>query len=154
MAKLVENMDIYDVVMTMSEGNPGTLKVVMHMMSDLDNLVNLFICDYFDIRGSKLYKLHNDCCQRRDDKFDRTLMMIKGGVFSLDEIHSNLDLVKSIPFIDDSIVIDGVLAYGEKFGFGDDKWKEFCQKNREVFVKKLNTALEEQNVKKKNKKHS
>ena len=61
--------------------------------------------------------------------------------FSYKEIQDNLNLTNAIPFIDDSIIIDGVPQYGEEFGPQNEKWDEYCDKNREVFIKKLNNAL-------------
>ena len=64
--------------------------------------------------------------------------------FSEEQIQSNLDLVRAMPFIDDSIVIEGVPPYGEDFGPTDEKWDEFCNKNKEAFTKKLDAFLEQQ----------
>ena len=143
-AKLTKNMNTMDIVMTMCEGNPGALNVLMQMMNDPRGFMDILLCDSLDIRGSKLYMLHNDCCKRNNDKFYRTLMMLRNGVYSAEQIKSNFDLVYAIPFIDDSIVIEGVPPYGENFGPANEKWEEFSAKNKEIFTQKLNEALEEQ----------
>ena len=44
----------------------------------------------------------------------------------------------------DSIVIEGVPPYGKDFGPTDEKWDEFCSKNKEAFTKKLDAILEQQ----------
>lgn len=149
MGKLNANMNTMDMIMTMCEGNPGAMQVVMQMMNDPRCFMDIFLCDLLDIRGSKLYMLHNDCCGRNKDKLKRTLTMFRYGVYSQEEIQSNLDLVMAMPFIDDSIVIEGVPPYGKDFGPGYKKWDEFCQKNKDVFVQKLNAILEQQNGSKK-----
>ena len=147
--KLTGNMSTMDMIMTMCEGNPGAMQVIMQMMSDPRSFMDILLCDSLDIRGSKLYMLHNDCCGRNTDKFNRTLMMLRCGVYSQEEIQGNLGLVRAMPFIDDSIVIEGVPPYGKDFGPGDEKWEEFCQKNKDAFVQKLNAVLEQQNGPKK-----
>ena len=51
--------------------------------------------------------------------------MLRCGVYSTDEIQNNLSFIRAISFI-------------------DDKWEEYCQLNREAFIKKLNASLEQQ----------
>lgn len=143
--KINSNMNSVDIIMTMSEDNPGAIQIVMQMMNNPRSFMDILLCDSLNIRGSKLYMLHNDCCERNTDKFNRTLMMLRNGVYSQDQIQSNLNLIRAIPFIDDNIVIEGVPPYGEDFGPGDEKWKEFCEKNKEAFTKKLNAILGQQN---------
>ena len=140
--KITGNMSTIDMCMEMSEGNPGAIQVISQMMYDPRNFMDIFLCDSLNIRGSKLYMLNSDCCGRNFDKFSRTLKMFRYGVYSLEEIHGNLDLVRAIPFIDDSIVIEGVPPYGKDFGPSNDKWKEYCQKNKESFDKRFKEALE------------
>lgn len=142
--KITGNMSTVDMIMTMCEGNPGAMNIIMQMINDPRGLMDILLCDSLDIRGSKLYMLYNDCCEKNNDKFNRTLMMLRCGVYSQEQIQANLDLVRAIPFIDDSIVIDGVPPYGKDFGPTDEKWKEFCSENKEVFIQKLNFVLEEQ----------
>ncbi len=146
--KIKFNMSTFEMAMVMSEGNPGALSVVMEMMKDPRGFMGILLCDSLDIRGEKLYMLHNDCCDRENEKFYRTLKMFNSGVFSTKEIQDNFSLVRAIPFIDDSIEIEGVPPYGIDFGPGDDKWDEFCAKNREAFIQKLGSSLEKQKSKK------
>ena len=139
--KIKGDMTFESMLMTMSEGNPGAIRVLAEMMKNDKGILDILLCDSYDIRGSKLYMLNNDCCGRNKDKFNRTLKMIRLGVFSYKEIQDNLNLPYAIPFIDDNIVIDGVPQYGEDFGPNNEKWNEYCDKNRKEFIKKLNTAL-------------
>lgn len=143
--KITENMSIIDIVLVMSEGNPGAMQIVIEMLNDPRGLLDILLCDSLDIRGSKLYGLKNDCCKKNNDKFNRTLMMLRCGIFSDEEIQSNLNLPYSIPFIDDDIEIEGIPPYGKDFGPRDEKWAEFCQKNRESFIQKLNNVLQTPN---------
>ena len=142
--KITSGMSTRKIVMTMCEGNPGAFNVIMQMMNDPCGYIYILLCDSLNIRGSKLYMLHNDCCGRNNEKFNRTLMMLGCGIFTEEQIQSNLELVRAIPFIDDSIVIDGVPPYGVDFGPTDEKWDDFCRKNEEAFTKKLDAILEQQ----------
>jgi hypothetical protein len=135
------SMTALDMVVTMSEGNPGAINVVMTMLSNPDLAPFLLLCDTLGIRGSRLYMLHNDCCGRNNEKFKRTLTMIKRGVFTEEEINDCLNLPYALPFIDDSIVIDGVPPYGEAFDESHPKWREFCEKNRAAFLAKLSRTM-------------
>ena len=141
--KLGLDMSMFDIVFTMSEGNPGALNVVMQMLEDPSLTLDLLLCDSYGIRGSQLYMLHNDCCGRNNDKFRRTLKMIRCGIFSREQIKENLNLPRAIPFIDDNIVIEGVPPYGEEFKISDPKWQEFCDKQKAAFTEELNKRLEE-----------
>ena len=60
--KLTGNMSAMDMIMIMSEGNPGAISVIMQMMNDSRSFMDILLCDSLDIRGSKLYMLYNDCC--------------------------------------------------------------------------------------------
>ena len=143
--KLNSKMSPIDIVMTMGEGNPGAMSVVMQMLKDTDGFMNLLFFDTNDIRGSKIYMLYNDCCGNNYDKFKRTIDMLRCGTFTQEQIHSNLELVNAIPFIDDSVVVDGVPAYGEdEFDPTNLEWDLYAEKNKEVFLPKLEAALEEQ----------
>lgn len=142
--KITPFMSTREVVMTMSEGNPGALNVIISMLNDPRTCMDILLCDSLGIRGSRLYMLHNDCCGRNNDKFIRTLKMLSCGVYSQEQIQTNLDLIRAIPFINDSIVIDGVPPYGMDFGPTDEKWEEFCSKNKEAFTQNLNNALEQE----------
>ena len=51
--------------------------------------------------------------------------MLRCGVYSTDEIQNNLSFIRAI-------------------SFSNDKWEEYCQLNREAFIKKLNASLEQQ----------
>ena len=80
--KLDGNMSGMDAIMTMCEDNPGAMMVLMGMMQSPTGLMDIHMLDSMDIRGSHLYMPNNDCCGRDPNKFARTLMMIRSGVFS------------------------------------------------------------------------
>ncbi|MBR3256417.1 hypothetical protein IKG10_01975 [Candidatus Saccharibacteria bacterium] len=78
---------------TMSDGNPGAVSVIMEMLGDI------LMLDSMDIRGSRLYMLNNDCYQRDLAKYKRTLMMLRLGVFTQEQIRSNLERPYALSFI-------------------------------------------------------
>lgn len=140
--KISIDMTTEQVLITMCDGNPGALQVLMQMLNDSNGLMNILACDSLGIRGVKLYLLYNDCCDRDFNKFNRTLELIKKNVFTEKEIEDNLNLTRAIPFIDDDIVIEGVPPYYDEFGPKDEKWNEYCEKNKELFKKRLSEKLE------------
>lgn len=142
--KITLDMNVIDMIMVMSEGNLDAASLLMEMMNTPESFMDILLCDTLDIRGSKLYMLHNDCCGRNNNKFKRTLSMFRNGVFSEQDIQNNLGLVRAIPFIDDSLEIENVPSYGEDFGPENENWEEFCQINKVNFEEKLNKLLEQQ----------
>ncbi len=139
--KITANMSVMDMVATMSEGNPEAINIVMAMLTYPSMTPLLLLCDSLGLRGSRLYTLHNDSCRHNNEKFRRTLTMFKRGIYSQEEIDQCLNLPYVIPFIDDTITIEGVPPYGEAFDESHPKWKEFCQKNHEAFLVKLNRNI-------------
>ena len=131
--KINGNMNMMEMVITMSEGNPGAISVIMGMMQDPTGLLDILMLDSMDIRGSHLYMLNNDCCQRDPAKFKRTLKMLRLGVFTQEQIRKNLERDYALPFIDDSIKIEGVPSYDDDFGPTHPKWDEWCEAQKESF---------------------
>lgn len=58
-------MSIIDIVLVMSDGNPGAMQIVIEMLNDPRGLLDILLCDSLDIRGLKLYGLKNDCCKKK-----------------------------------------------------------------------------------------
>lgn len=131
--KINGNMNMMEMVMIMSEGNPGAMSVIMGMMQDLTGPRDILMLDSMDIRGSHLYMLNNDCCRRDPAKFKRTLMVLRSGVFTQEQIHENLERDYALPFIDDSIEMEGVPSYDDDFGPTHPKWDEWCEAQKESF---------------------
>ena len=147
--KITYDMNIKDMVMIMSENNINATTTIMHILKTPHGMENILYLDSINIRGSKIYNLYNDCCEKNSTKLNRTLTMIKCGIYEIEQIQENLNLTKAIPFIDDNLNIKDIPQYGEEFGPNHEKWEEFCQKNKETFINKLNAILnEEKNAKK------
>lgn len=98
--RITASMDMQEMLITMSEGNPGAQTCMMEMLQT-DPMARLDIL-YFDsmgIYGSKIYMLWNDCCGRDMSKFEETIQYLRSGAVSKEEIHENLNRVRAVPFI-------------------------------------------------------
>lgn len=66
MARITLNDSIQDIVIKMSEGNPGCVQYLFELFSD--NPIKAFeYClryDTAELYGSRLYQFWNDCCGR------------------------------------------------------------------------------------------
>ena len=109
-------MKVYEMIDIMSEGNPGAMQTIIQMLQDPSGFMDLLSLDSLDIRGTRLYMLYSDCCDRNIKKFKRTLQLLRYGVFSHDEIMANLNVEAiALPFIDDELGIEGIPSYDEDF---------------------------------------
>lgn len=143
--KITSDMNMMDMMMVMSEGNPGALNVLMQMMQDPRSFMDILLLDSLDIRGSKIWMLYSDSCGKNTGKFNRTLMALRCGAYSQEEIQGNLGLCYAMPFLDDSIQIEGVPSYDEDFGPTHDKWDEYLKANKEAVAPKIRERIEVEN---------
>ena len=98
--RITANMSMEEMLITMSEGNPGALTCMMQMMnSDPMALLDILLFDSMGIYGSKIYMVWNDCCGRDMKKFKETIQAFREGKFSVEEIQENLSRVRAKPFI-------------------------------------------------------
>lgn len=98
--RITADMSFQDMLITMSEGNPGALTCMMQMLnSDPMALMDILLFDSMGIYGSKIYMVWNDCCGRDMAKFKETIQAFREGKFSEEEIHENLSRPYAKPFI-------------------------------------------------------
>lgn len=142
-------MNMMDMMMVLSEGNPGALTILTKMMNDPRSIMDILLLDSLDIRGSKIWMLYSDSCDKNVGKFNRTLMALRSGAYTQEEIQGNLGLCYALPFLDDSIEIEGVPSYDQEFGPMDAKWDEYLKANREAIVPKINERIKAENSYKK-----
>jgi hypothetical protein len=84
------NDSTMDVVMKMSDGNPGAMQVIMQMLQpndiDPDNglggLGPILLLDTYGIYGTDIYILHSDICDRDLVKTLAVLRATQLGIFS------------------------------------------------------------------------
>lgn len=143
--KITSDMNMMDMMMVMSEGNPGALTVLMQMTQDPRSILDILLLDSLGIRGSKIWMLYSDSCGKNARKFNRTLMVLRSGAYTQEEIQGNLGLCYAMPFLDDSIQIEGIPSYDEDFGPSHDKWDEYIKANKEIVAPKIRERIEAEN---------
>ena len=136
--RLNSNMSMTEGIIAMSDGNPGAVTTLLSLLQmegkdDFDSIGAIMNLDYLGIYGPKIYMIGNDCCKRNQKKLIRTLKMIMTGVFTQEQIHTNLERCYALPFIDDSIKMDGVPPYDENFGPKHPMWEKWCKAQKESF---------------------
>lgn len=69
--RITANMNMQDMLITMSEGNPGALTCMMQMIQTdpMTGMLEILLFDSLGIYGSKIYMVWNDCCGRDMGKF-------------------------------------------------------------------------------------
>lgn len=62
--KNIDNMQ--DIILQLSEGNPGALTACLEILKETSiEAISVFLTlDYMELYGSHLYMLWNDCCDR------------------------------------------------------------------------------------------
>ena len=135
-----------ELIVTMADGNPGAMMIVFNMLSSDEMIYRLLTLNKLNIKGEQIYKLFNDCCDRNDQKYIRTIDMIEFNVFTKEEIFANLNLVRSIPFIDDNIQIKNLTEYDKQFGSNNEYWDIYCKKQKESFINRITPIIENNKV--------
>lgn len=135
-------VEMFDAMM---EGNPQVSGILMQMFYEDAGCRNILYCDEINVRGERLVSLYNNCCNMDFNTFRRTLVMIKTGVYSLEELNANLALERPIPFVTEEVVIKGVPVYKGTFEPDEKGWQEYCLKNRAAFLDRFATASKEEN---------
>lgn len=98
--RIIDGMTLQEILITMSEGNPGALTCMIQMLnSDLRNFSDILLFDKMGIYGSQIYIVWNDCCNRDMRKFKETIQAFREGKFTEEEIQKNLARPHAQPFI-------------------------------------------------------
>lgn len=101
MGKLNKEMTAQEVLVQMSEGNPGALTFLMEeaKLGDRDRfVVDIIFFDRYEIYGSKLYMFWNDACNRDLDKVKETILLIVSNKIPKEKVHENLNRGRALPF--------------------------------------------------------
>ena len=98
--RITTDMNIKEMIVTMSDGNPGAIACMLNMLDNNPKaLLDILFFDTMEIYGSKIYMLWNDCCGRDMKTFRDTINYIREGNVSKEEVHENLNRVHAEPFI-------------------------------------------------------
>lgn len=104
MGRIRLNQCMQDVVLIMSDGNPGACACLCSMLAKKDwyggcgALMLVVMLDEMGIYGSDIYKLWNDCCDRDLNKFETVLRNQQFGRLSTEAIKENLMQIRAKPF--------------------------------------------------------
>ena len=104
MSKLELSDNTLDVIVKMSEGNPGAWTFLCQMLNkkdwfaNVDPLMVILMFDTLELYGSKLYMVWNDICGRDLNKVDLLIRNWQMGNISKSAIHDNLSSGRGTPF--------------------------------------------------------
>lgn len=127
-------------IIDLSGVSVGAIFDVTEILKDTENLEYLLYCDLLNIRGEKLHKLFNICCNKNIKTFQRTIKMFQYDVYTKDNIETNLALDNPVPFIYNESLLDTNKEID---------WNEFYQNEREIFIHKLYDALKKKELNRK-----
>lgn len=104
-----------DLMVKMSEGNPGALMFCMELFKmgsrGVATLINL---DDIGLYGDRLYMLWNDCCGRSAEKAIKVVKARNFGKLSNQDILDRVAGAYGKPFTDEELDVDDDLLEGEE----------------------------------------
>ena len=129
-------MTLMDAIIKMSKGNSDAINVIS--IDFRHNREPLGMLDELNIHGSSLWVLYKDCCGHDRKIFCRTAELLYSGAIPMEQISKNLHSHKAIPFIDNSVIVEGVMDYeADDFGPFHPKWVEWCEAQGTSFEQRL-----------------
>jgi hypothetical protein len=103
-----------DLMVNMSEGNPGSLMFCMELFKmGSRGVVALINLDDVGLYGEKLYMLWNDCCGRDASKVVRVVEARNFGKLSDQDIRDHVAGGYGKPFADDELAVEDGKEDGE-----------------------------------------
>jgi len=78
-----------DIVLKMSEGNPGAMSCVMDILGK-EKVHLILILDTLGLYGSNLYMLWSDCCSRDLGELERVLGEYRAGKITKEQIFEHI----------------------------------------------------------------
>lgn len=95
---------VIDMVLKMSEGNPGAMTFLMNLIEEskyggaLGAYGQILLLDSIGLYADKAYMLWNDCCDKSIEQTELVLRNFQMGHLSKEEIHQNLSQCRAQPF--------------------------------------------------------
>jgi len=80
----------FDIILQMSKGNPGAMSTLMSIIDDEQLLPILLTLNKENIYGSHIYMLWNDCCDRNNAEFKKTVLAIANKKISRKDLEERL----------------------------------------------------------------
>jgi len=96
-----------DIVVKMSEGNPGAMTVIMECIkqgaeidpeSAMEGFGPILLLDSYEIYGSNIYIIWNDICNRNLRDFIMLLRCVQMGLLSINELKEQMGNGRGFPF--------------------------------------------------------
>lgn len=108
MSKLEMTDNLGDVIIKLSEGNPGAMTTLFEIMNHFDNdemefLGTFLVIDSMALYGSQLYMLWSDCCNRDIEKTVKVINLYCNGVITDKDIEERIKNVGYGKSFDDLI---------------------------------------------------
>ncbi len=129
-----DGMSIGEILKAISEGETD-IEIFLENMYKKGHLNDIRRLDKLHITGNKIETMFEKCCQGKEEKFYLTMDMLRNNLFPQEEIQKNLESMSPIPFIDDSVRIDGL--DGANLSSVHNKWSEWCEAQRVSFEARL-----------------
>lgn len=105
--KLSPNDSTMDLMLKMSEGNPGALMLCTELFKlGTPGVVALINLDDIGLYGDRLYMLWNDCCDRDADKVIKVIEAMNSGKFSAQDIRDRVSGGWGKAYTDEELEMD------------------------------------------------
>ncbi|HBC85091.1 MAG TPA: hypothetical protein DCZ30_06850 [Clostridiales bacterium] len=90
--RITPNMELKEILVTMSDGAPGAAVCLAEMMNFNSKiaLYNIVWFDSMEIYGSTIYRLWNGCCNRDMTEFNDAIQFLRSNNFSKEQIHEKI----------------------------------------------------------------
>ena len=134
-----DNMSYEDIFSVLSGNLPNSYNV-LNKISEIDRFdLILRELDFFDIIGDRIYKLYHFCSNDNIYDFSETMLLIRLGAFSYDEIYENLSNDEPIPFLDKDEFYYFDLE--DKQPNGREKMNDYIARQRESYLRRKVAVL-------------
>lgn len=129
---------------TLSNHDLQLLKLTYDIICQYEGFKNAYICYKIGLKQDLLMKFFKECCYEDMRIFNKTFLLWKQLVFSIDDINNNLNLDHFIPFINKNLNINGIDYSNFKIDEQDQNWisyktaliDDYHQRLNENFSKK------------------
>jgi hypothetical protein len=111
---------VMDVLIKMSEGNPGAANVLAQILdkkdwyAGVDGIMMILNLDTIGIYGSKIWILYKDCCNSDLTQMELVLRNWQMGKLTAYDIQTNLDIPRAVPF-------ENLVSLAELFTFKEER---------------------------------
>lgn len=134
-------MNETEILQYMSDNNSDSMMTIDEILSYYDSKSIIFILDFYDIKGIKLKKLFEVCCNKKFKVFIATVNLLLEGFYDREAVDYNLNLETPIAFINIYVKSPNKLTNRES-----EKWHKYALKEKEFFIKHIDHEKSVQKV--------